>query len=352
MEKILIAGGGTFGHIAPALGVKSAFEDLGYEVTFVCAKRDRRFPFYSKTKNVKGLFLKGLPRNKNILKWSSFLFLLFIALIKTFFQMIKIKPKAVIVTGGFVSFPYLFWGKLFKKPFFICEQNSFPGLVNRMFASKAKAVFLSMKDESNTLRGNLILTGNPVFIKSYSGKEEALKALGLSDRIDLSSKILGVIGGSQGAEKINNWIFDSQKELEEQGFNTLISVGQKSYSDLILKKQSEKLHVFDFIEDMGAFYSVCDILICRAGASTIAELAYFSKPVIFIPYPYASNNHQYYNALYAQEILPALVVQEKEIENTDIISSLKKAEKAEKHEKSFSFNEISSQITKEVLKWI
>lgn len=349
-KNILIAGGGTFGHIAPALGLKKTFEKIAnVKVHYICASRDKRFPFYETESRVKSIPLTGLPRNKNPWKWIQFLFLFGISMTVSFFQFIKVRPKAVIATGGFVSFPYLFWGKLFRKPLFLCEQNSFPGLVNRLFAPKAQKVFLSMDDKSGRLKGKLELVGNPVLVSSCE-KEDAQKILGLNLRA--GKKVLGVVGGSLGAEKINQWIIENQSKLEAEGFETILSVGKKHFQAVKENNESEVLHVFDFIKNMGAFYSLCDVLICRAGASTIAELMQFEKPVIFIPYPYAAENHQLYNAQFASEYLNAEIVEEKNLDNADLISALKKLESDEKESKRQDFASSPAKIVQEVLKWI
>lgn len=295
--------------------------------------------------------LTGLPRNKNPFKWLVFLFLLKVSMVRSFFQFLRIRPAAVIATGGFVSYPYLFWARVFRKPLFICEQNSYPGLVNRLFAPKAKAVFTSMNDKSGRLKGNLILTGNPVMPPVLMSQKEAAEVLGIPEN-RLSRKFLGVVGGSQGAAGLNRWILEAQKELEEAGFETLLSVGQKNYPSVMAQKTTESLHVFDFIKNMGAFYSLSDRLVCRAGASTLSELFFVQKPVIFVPYPFASDNHQEDNARFGKNYLPSEIILEKDLAKTSLIDALKKLDSSEKKEGAKEFLSAAEVIVKEVLKWI
>jgi UDP-N-acetylglucosamine--N-acetylmuramyl-(pentapeptide) pyrophosphoryl-undecaprenol N-acetylglucosamine transferase len=346
-KTIIIAGGGTFGHIAPALGLKEQFGENNIRAYYICAKRDRRFPFYETEKNVGSIALTGLPRSKNPVRWIKFLFLLAGGMVKSFFQMLKIKPRAVIATGGFVSFPYVFWAKMFKKPYFLCEQNSFPGLVNRIFAPGAKKVFLTMDDVSGSLKGDGMLTGNPVKVKQVS-REKAAEILGI--RYNPDKKYLGIVGGSQGAAAVNQWVRGQMKNLEKEGIQVVLSTGKAHYRQW-KEENHPNLHVFDFIRDMGAFYSLCDFFISRAGASSISELLYFDKPVIFIPYPHATDNHQYHNAVFAAKYLPAQIVEEEDLGETDLISSLKNAGLSEKKSKE-NFHHSAERIYQEVIKWI
>lgn len=348
-KNILIAGGGTFGHIAPALALKHYFTEKGFSVFYVCAEKDKRFPFYQKEKNILTIRLFGMPR-KNILAFFRFIFYVFLSLGSAFRHFRKIKPVAIIATGGFVAFPYLFWSRILRKPYFICEQNSFPGIVNRLFSASAKAVFLSMRDFSKKIKGNIFITGNPISLNHYENKSDAMKKLGIE--LPSDKKILGVVGGSQGALQINQWIINNQEKLEEEGFCIILSTGKENFTKMQENKRIHSLFIFDFIEDMGAFYTVCDCFICRAGASSISELLLVNKPVIFIPYPYATDNHQYYNALFAQEYLPATIVLEKEILNTDLISTLKNLVNTEKKEKENNFFLAKEKIFQEVIRWI
>lgn len=350
-KKILLAGGGTFGHISPALGLKKQIESQGLKAYYACAFKDKRFPFYKQINHRISIPLTGLPRNKNPFLWIQFLFLFCLSLVISFFQFLKIWPSSVIATGGFVSYPYLFWAKSFKKPFFICEQNSYPGLVNRLYASKAKAVFLSMHDKSQKLKGNLILTGNPVRQPQVYSPLEAAQILNLLPNL-VGKKFLGVVGGSQGAAKINQWILNYQNNLEDLDLHILLSVGKNNYPLVLKQKTSPNLHIFDFVEDMGAFYSLSNFLLCRAGASTIAELFYFQKPTLFIPYPFASDNHQEDNAFFATQYLPSFSLLEKELERKTLPEILKKLELAEKKEGGDKFLKAPQVIFSEVLKWI
>lgn len=348
---ILIAGGGTFGHIAPALALKKKFESENHLVYYACAQKDKRFPFYSKEKNILTVKLSGMPR-KNPVKLLYFIFLLAISKWQAFWHIIKLKPKIIIATGGFVSFPYLAWAFLLRIPFFICEQNSFPGIVNRIFSRFAKKVFLSMKDFSGKLKGNLILTGNPVLINSYDSKDEAAKSLKI--QFSENKTIIGVVGGSQGAAKINQWILNNQERLEKEGFQVLLSAGKASYNSILKEKKTNSIEVFDFIVDMSAFYSLSDIVICRAGASTLSEMIQLKKKAILIPYPFATDNHQYYNALFASEYLDSMVINEKDLEGTDLIQTLKKLISAEKNKDKKEVSDISESANKiynEVLSW-
>ncbi|HOJ49330.1 MAG TPA: UDP-N-acetylglucosamine--N-acetylmuramyl-(pentapeptide) pyrophosphoryl-undecaprenol N-acetylglucosamine transferase [Spirochaetota bacterium] len=341
-KNIIIAGGGTFGHIRPALTIKNWLEDIGFNVFYSCAERDKKFPFFHKEKNIFPIKLTGLPRTKNIFKLILFFFKLFSAIFKAFLILLKIKPTIIITTGGFVSFPYLLLAKIFRKPYFIFEQNSIPGLANRLFFKSAKKVFLSIPLKGYENLTNFILSGNPINVKVYN-KEDAAKILGI-DFYDNKKYIL-VFGGSQGAKTINNIFLsniESLKKLSDYMF--ILVTGDDT------KVVDENIITFKFIEDMGAAYSLSDFIISRAGASTVSEVIYFQKPTIFIPYPYATENHQFYNAKFALENINGIIIDEKDINFDIIINSLKKLDNTEK----IIVNKYDTKkiVIDEVLKWI
>jgi UDP-N-acetylglucosamine--N-acetylmuramyl-(pentapeptide) pyrophosphoryl-undecaprenol N-acetylglucosamine transferase len=336
LKNIIIAGGGTFGHIAPSLALKKYLEGQELTVFYACAAKDSRFPFFAKESHLLPVKLGGMPR-KNPIAFIKFLWTLWKCLRNTKKIMRHIKPDSVIATGGFVAYPYLYWAKRFKIPFYICEQNSFPGLVNRLYAPKAKAVFQSMKDFSGKLKGNLILTGNPILLKPYTDKISAAKSLGIT--YDPQSIYIGVVGGSQGATRLNSWVMKHQDELEQRKIHILLSAGKNNFAALASEKKSPRLAIFEFIEDMGAFYCICDTLVCRAGASTIAEILYLNKSALFVPYPFATDNHQYYNSQFASSYVKSQILLEKNLDQRSLFELLDEIAKQPEKERKTNFSE-------------
>jgi len=345
MKNIIIAGGGTFGHIRPALTLKNWLEKESYNVFYSCALRDKKFPFFNKEKNILPLDFVGLPRTKNIFRLMQFFYKLVLAMIKSLFYVIKLKPKIIIITGGFVSFPYLFWAKFFRKPYFICEQNSIPGLVNRIFFKGAKKIFLSIPIKNRNIMNNLknaIITGNPIELNIYTKKEasEALKIPYFENK-----KYVLVFGGSQGAKAINDvFIKNLDRLFSLEDYFFILVTGDDTDID------ENNVKTFRFIENMGTAYSLSDFVVSRAGASTVSELIYFKKPAILIPYPYATENHQFYNAEFAIENIPGFILLEKDTSFDKIVDYLGKLNNTEKI--LYSSLDTKNLIISEVNRWI
>ncbi len=238
----------------------------------------------------------------------------------------KNRVDAVICTGGYTSFPAAFAAVILKKPLFLHEQNAVPGLVNRLFMKKAKLFFLSMplKDMKELEKAGVrfAFSGNPVRKEAIAKevKEEARKDLGLKPE----KKTVLVFGGSQGAMSINQAVlrllsFFLKKETEPD-FQLIHLTGKKNFSeirDAVFKmfgsRMPEYYCLLDELSDMGKAYSAADIVFSRSGASTIAELMANGKPAILVPYPFATDNHQYYNALEYCSSGAGILVQDDEL---------------------------------------
>ena len=204
-----------------------------------------------------------------------------------------------------------------------------------------------MKDFSGRLKGKKIVTGNPMVIKTPYSKEQGAEILNIP--YTKERKWIGVLGGSQGAEAVNRWILENSEELIQKGYSFLISTGAKNYSKIREKITDKNIFIFDFVREMGAFYELSDYIICRSGASTISELLYLNKKAVFIPYPYASDNHQYYNALFASEYLNCILIEEKDLKENRLIDTIQKLENDENKKQEISFKNALARIYEEVL---
>ncbi len=302
---IVLAAGGTGGHIFPAQAVCGILLKKKYTPLLICDDRTDQFlqqPLSEITR------YKILSR-----KYSDSIFskltALCLTLISTFlvtFKFIKAGPKLVIGFGGYPSFPTLLAATVLRIPFIIHEQNAVLGRVNRIFARFAKKVFLTFPNTKFAHKKNSIVTGNFVRPEILSAKSSPKKA----DKIYIL-----VIGGSQGAqifsEVIPHTICSLPKSLQKK-----LVITQQARPNLLdstklfYKKSTAKVEIKDFFLNIGELLKQADLVICRAGASTIAELIELGKPAIFIPYKHAMDNHQYFNAKYLVDNGAAIMIEE------------------------------------------
>jgi UDP-N-acetylglucosamine--N-acetylmuramyl-(pentapeptide) pyrophosphoryl-undecaprenol N-acetylglucosamine transferase len=299
--RVIIAGGGTGGHIFPAVAIGHALQRLrpGTQLLFVGAKDKMEMEKVPQEGfEIVGLDIAGFNRS-NIWKNIS----LPIKLLKSRMQAKNIinrfRPQAIVGVGGYASFPILNAGQGMGIPTLIQEQNSFAGKSNKILGKKARAVCVAYNNMERFFPADrVILTGNPVRKKiSEMGRsaEEGRTKFGLGS----SSKTILIIGGSLGAKSINEAIDAGLDDLLKENVQIIWQTGKPYFEQA--KKRAEavnsRVKVFDFISDMDYAYAAADIVISRAGALAIAELCIAGKPVIFVPYPYAAEDHQTSNAM-------------------------------------------------------
>lgn len=297
--RIIIAGGGTGGHIFPAIAIANAIKQVEpqVQVLFVGANGKMEMEKVPQAGyEIKGLDIAGFNRS-SLIKNIGLPF----KLIKSFFQVSGIiknfKPDAVIGVGGYSSFPVLRYAQSKGIPTFIHESNSFAGKSNIMLGKKATKIFVATDGmEKFFPAAKIIISGNPVrqsIVDRNMSREEALKIFGLEP----AKKTVLSIGGSLGAKSINEAI---DKSLEVFGENDLQLIWQtgKPYKEKGKERAKGFSNVFvnDFITKMEEAYAAADLVISRSGAMAIAELCVVEKPVVFVPYPHAAEDHQTVNA--------------------------------------------------------
>lgn len=218
----------------------------------------------------------------------------------------EFKPDIVIGTGGYICGAVMIAAKKMKVPYVLHESNAFPGLAVKMLARNAARVLVGFEDTRARLkeRANVVYTGSPAKFTAEKidslDKAKCIEDLGLKKVVD-GRKIIFVTGGSQGARKFNEVVTNLTLEKKSNKFFVVLCAGIKNYDELNKKlskvKDAEKyIKIERFVFDMDKMYKAADLLITRAGAMTITELALSSKPAILVPFPYAAENHQYYNA--------------------------------------------------------
>ena len=297
--RIIIAGGGTGGHIFPALAIANAIKkiDPQIEILFVGAKGKMEMEKIPEAGyKIEGLDIAGFNRS-SLIKNIGLPF----KLAKSFLQVRKIfkqfKPDAVVGVGGYSTFPVLRYAQTRKIPTFVHESNSLPGKSNIMLGKRATKVFVAAgRMEKYFPAKKIVLTGNPVrnIFSEKISKEDALKFFGLKSEV----KTIFAMGGSLGARSINEVIDDNIDDFKKNNVQ-LIWQTVKLYAAKAAKAEEERNGIWTnaFISKMEYAYTAADVVVARAGAMTIAELCVVGKAAVFVPYPFASEDHQTANAL-------------------------------------------------------
>ncbi|WKL47481.1 undecaprenyldiphospho-muramoylpentapeptide beta-N-acetylglucosaminyltransferase [Flavobacterium pectinovorum] len=314
--KFILSGGGTGGHIYPAIAIanelKLQFPDA--EFLFVGAKDKMEMQKVPQAGyEIKGLWIAGLQR-KLTLQNMMFPLKLATSLLESRRIIRQFKPNVVIGTGGFASGPLLQAAGGAGIPTVIQEQNSFPGITNKLLSKKANAICVAYKNlERFFPKEKIVLTGNPVrqdLIDIDSKREEAIAFYGL----DPNKKTLLVLGGSLGARRVNQLIEKELQNILSQDVQIIWQCGKLYFEDY-KKYNQPNVRVVDFIERMDFVYAAADVIISRAGASSVSELCIVGKPVIFIPSPNVAEDHQTKNAQAIVDAKGAVLLKESELES-------------------------------------
>ena len=298
-KKIIIAGGGTGGHIFPAIAIANAIKKLepATEILFVGAKGKMEMEKVPQAGyEIRGLDIVGFNRS-SLIKNAGLPF----KVLKSFIQVRKIfkdfLPDAVIGVGGYSSYPVLRFAQARNIPSFIHESNSFAGKTNKLLGKKAKKIFVASEwMEKFFSRDKIMISGNPVrksISESKVSREEGIRYFGL----DPAKKTILSIGGSLGAKNINEALDKHLEDFENNDLQLIWQTG-KPFAERANERAGGKSYVWngDFITKMEDAFAAADLVISRSGAMAIAELCVMKKPVIFVPYPFAAEDHQTVNA--------------------------------------------------------
>ncbi|MRX39591.1 undecaprenyldiphospho-muramoylpentapeptide beta-N-acetylglucosaminyltransferase [Flavobacterium sp. LC2016-23] len=314
--KFILSGGGTGGHIYPAIAIanelKIQFPDA--EFLFVGAQDKMEMQKVPQAGyEIKGLWIAGLQR-KLTLQNLMFPLKLATSLLESRRIIKQFKPNVVIGTGGFASGPLLQAAGGAGIPTVIQEQNSFPGITNKLLSKKANAICVAYENlERFFPKEKIVLTGNPVrqdLIDIDSKRDEAITFYGL----DPNKKTLLVLGGSLGARRINQLIEKELQNMLSQDVQVIWQCGKLYFEDY-KKHNQQAVRVIDFIERMDFVYAAADVIISRAGASSVSELCIVGKPVIFIPSPNVAEDHQTKNARAIVDAKGAILLKESELDS-------------------------------------
>lgn len=301
-HRFIISGGGTGGHIFPAIAIANSIKDKepDAEILFVGAKgRMEMEKIPSAGYKIIGLNISGISRSFSLSNLKvPFKFLM--ALMQAGKILREFKPDVVIGVGGYASSAILFAAARKKIPSVIQEQNSFAGVTNKLLGRNADKICVAYEGMEKFFQpSKIVITGNPVrkeIINIQGKKERGFEFF----KLNPEKFTLLVIGGSLGAQSINQGIEKNLKKFHENGIQLIWQTGKNYYpraAEAVAKVDPESLKAFDFIGEMDLAYSVADLIVSRAGAIAVSELCIVEKPAILVPFPYATEDHQTHNAM-------------------------------------------------------
>lgn len=310
--RVIVAGAGTGGHLFPGIAIAKALSRAAghSKILFITTGRPveidilERYGFAYKKISASGIKGKG-PAEK-----FAAIARLAVGLVQCLKTLKSFSPMVVVGMGGYASAPVILGARMLRVPCVICEQNRIPGLTNRVLSRFAKRIYISFSDTKfHDAALKTLHTGNPVR-KEILGQRKAHKGDANNEFTVL------ILGGSQGAHAINTAVTDALSFLEQK--DRYFFIHQTGTNDAGIVRQAYEKNGLDaevksFFNDMGTQYTRADLVICRAGATTIAELSVMGLPALFIPLPNAADNHQVLNARYVVESGGAEMIEEKDI---------------------------------------
>ena len=313
--RFIISGGGTGGHIYPAIAIANELKARypGAVFLFVGAKDRMEMEKVPRAGyDIEGLWISGIQR-KLSLKNLLFPLKLISSLWKARGIVRRFRPDVVVGTGGFASGPLLRVASSREIPCVLQEQNSYPGITNKLLAKKARKICVAYDGLERFFPADKIVkTGNPVRqdLLDISGKrEEAMRFFGL----DPQRKVLLVLGGSLGARAINTLTHGHLAFFDSLGIQLLWQCGTLYYEEF-KGYASNTVHIHPFINEMALAYAAADMVISRAGAGSVSELSIVGKPVIFVPSPLVAEDHQTKNAQAVANADAAILIREKDLD--------------------------------------
>jgi UDP-N-acetylglucosamine--N-acetylmuramyl-(pentapeptide) pyrophosphoryl-undecaprenol N-acetylglucosamine transferase len=358
--KVIISGGGTGGHIFPAIAIANALKAINanIDILFVGAKgRMEMEKVPAAGYKIDSLWISGLQRRLT-LDNLTFVFKVMASVYKSHRIINRFKPDVVVGVGGYASGPLLYAASQRRIPSLIQEQNSYPGITNKLLARKVNRICVAYSGmEKYFPKDKLLLTGNPVRqdIMSLEGKRPRAAEF---FKLDATKKTVLVIGGSLGARTINQSIQQLIKDFDQKDIQLIWQTGKAYYNQAVESlaglKQSG-IRVFDFISKMDYAYAIADVVISRSGASSVSELSLVNKPAILIPSPNVAEDHQTKNAMALVTHNAALLIKDSEAHTSlgpivfDLVENDAKRMKLQENIASLAFSNSADVIANEVL---
>ena len=365
--KVMIVAAGTGGHITPGISIANKLkkEEKDCEIVFVGTKNGMENDIVSKEGyNIMHIRAQGIKREFTIENIKRAIELILgIGDAKRVIK--KFKPDIVIGTGGYVTFPIFKAATKMGIPTVLHESNSIPGKVVNMMASKVNTIMVGFEEAKEKIKNgkNIVYTGTPTKMATYVPPSNLKQKLGLKEELP----VLLITGGSQGAKKLNEKVVEIITNGKEKKYQIVFVTGPKQYDDV--KKQIEEkgydleklenIHILNYLYNMEEYMSIADVIISRAGALSLTEICIMGIPSIIIPYPYAAENHQVYNAKVIENAGAGKVILEQDLTTDilndtleDMIYSKDKLEKMSKAAKKLAVLNVEDKIYTEIKKLV
>ena len=360
--KIMIAGGGTGGHVYPGIAVA---EELlrrrpNAEVVFVGGRRGLEAQAVPESGfRIRFIVTRGFPR-RAWWRWPGAVLANLVGFVQALWVVASERPDAVLGTGGYVSGPVSLASWLLGRPLLLQEQNSIPGLANRWLARVADEVHLSFTEARAYFKrkDNLKVTGNPVRAHVLGGdRGQGLRTFDLAE----GKPTVFIFGGSRGAHRINEASLDAMRRLKGRvELQFILQTGRDDYESARKTAEQEQLpaRIVPFLKDIHLAYAVADLVVCRSGAMTLAEIAACGTPAILVPYPHAAHNHQEVNAHNLVERGAAALVLDRELtgerlarEIAHLVSDRQTLRRMSANARTFARLDAAERIVKSLERW-
>ena len=330
--RAIIAAAGTGGHINPGIAIANKIKEKenNSEIIFIGTNRGLendlvpRAGYELKTINAHGLERKLSIQNfKNLYETYKS-----IGEAKKIIQ--NFKPDVLIGTGGYICVPTVIAAKKLGIPVVLHESNAFPGIAVKLFKKKANKILVGFKDAKERLgnRENVIVTGNPIKLKKQNYTEIQIEKIKQELGLKIDKPVVLVFGGSQGAQSINRSLIEIIVNKKNKNYQIMWAAGPEQYDKIKSKLNEvninidkiENAKIVPYIYNMEEVMNTADLVVCRSGAMTITEISVVGKPAIFIPFPFATENHQEYNARVLEKVGAAKIILDKDL-NSEILGN-------------------------------
>ena len=358
--KVIIAAAGTGGHINPGIAIANEIKKHhpNADITFIGTKRGLENDLVPRAGyKLKTIEAYGLVRKLSFQNLKN----LFITLksYKVAKKIIKeINPDIIIGTGGYICGPVISSGKKLGIPTMLHESNAFPGIAVKVLSKKTDTILVGFEDAKKRLPNakSVVVTGTPTKIRKITLSQEQKYSIKKQFKIENDLPIIAVFGGSQGAESINKCLCDIINKKQNEKYQIIWAVGQNNF-EKIKSNIKEQYHatVLPYIYNMEEVLNLADLVVARSGAMTITEVAKCNKPAIFIPFPYATENHQEYNARVLADVGAARIILDKELDavvlNNTINSMIENRESLKqmgRKAETKAVNDVEEKIYKEI----
>ena len=362
--KVVIAAAGTGGHINPGIAIANEIKkhNNDAEITFIGTPRGLENDLVPRAGyKLETIKAYGIERKISISNLKTAL-----KTLKSYGTARKIieriKPDLIIGTGGYICGPVFHAGVRMKVPMVLHESNAFPGVAVKLYAKKVNAVLVGFEDTKKRLSDarNVIVTGNPTKVEKINLGQEQRTKLKQQLKLNDSLPVVVVFGGSQGAESINKSLTNIINKNLNKKYQIVWAVGNKNYEQVVKNiKNQYRATIVPYIYNMEEVLNLADLVVARSGAMTITEVSKCGKPAIFIPFPYATENHQEYNAKVLANADAAKIILDKELDEqildktiNEIIQDKEKIRQMGINAEKVSIRNVEENIYKEIEKII